>query len=241
MSLFLQLGVNASTRIAGGGTPFSPSDISNLEAWYDANDVFNGSNPSDGSSVGGSGDEWADKSGNGYDLSQSTTSTKQPTFRTNIQNGKPAIEFDGGDALTSSTSAVGQPTTWVIICDLDSGSDNIVDGPTNPQFIAESSGKYRLFAGSAASSNISYSLSPSIIIMEFNGSSSNLRVDGSNDVNNPYSLGSNSAQNWVIGSRGDAAGNYIIGYIFEIIMYNKTLTPTEISNIESYSSSKWGI
>ena len=76
---------NTQVEEAVGG--FSdPSDISDLIAWYDATDVLPGSEPSDNDKV----PTWNDLSASGYDLLQ-TTSSKQPSYNTNIQNSKPKL------------------------------------------------------------------------------------------------------------------------------------------------------
>lgn len=49
---------------------------------------------SDGNAIG----SWPDKSGNGYDPTQSTAAAK-PTYKTAIQGGNPVARFDGGDSL----------------------------------------------------------------------------------------------------------------------------------------------
>lgn len=75
-----------------------PSDIDGLQLWLDATYI----NQEDNTAVS----TWEDKSGNGYDATQST-SANQPVFKKNIINGKPSILFDGvNDTLSvpSSTS-----------------------------------------------------------------------------------------------------------------------------------------
>ena len=46
-------------------------------------------------------DSWTDRSGNGRNATQST-STKKPTFQTGSIGGAPALSFDGGDCLVTS-------------------------------------------------------------------------------------------------------------------------------------------
>lgn len=83
---------------ARGPVPFTPLDIPDLKAWYDAADT--GSISISGSAV----TQWNDKSGNNYHLSQAT-GTKQPQSGTTTLNGKNVITFDGGDRLVASTAA----------------------------------------------------------------------------------------------------------------------------------------
>ena len=81
----------------GGGGSWDPSQLSSVAAWYDA-DAITGLSNNDPVST------WADASGNGYNLTQ--TSTKRPTYKTSTLNGLPVIEFDGtDDYLAASTAA----------------------------------------------------------------------------------------------------------------------------------------
>jgi hypothetical protein len=47
---------------------------------------------------------WDDLSGNSYHVTQGTTANK-PTLRTNVQNGRSVIRFDGGDSLKKTSFA----------------------------------------------------------------------------------------------------------------------------------------
>lgn len=99
---------------------------SNLVGWFAANKINNVNTalPSDGTSVS----TWSDISGQGR-LPTNSTATNQPTFKTNIANGQPAVLFDSnagganGDWLTlGTTTDIGKlsltgATDWTIfIC-----------------------------------------------------------------------------------------------------------------------------
>ena len=84
------------------GKPFSPANIAGLRLWLKADaDVYSdaaGTIPAvyDGDVVGC----WKDQSGNGYDVSQATTS-KKPLLRIGADgiNGRPTVSFDSSDDL----------------------------------------------------------------------------------------------------------------------------------------------
>jgi hypothetical protein len=87
------LGIIASSRIS-----FSPASLPNLKAWYDAADT---SSITGGSQVS----QWNDLSGNGFHLTQSTSS-KRPSSGTRTLNSKNVIDFDGtNDILQASTAS----------------------------------------------------------------------------------------------------------------------------------------
>tara|TARA_R110000796_G_scaffold176455_2_gene293312 strand:- start:2995 stop:3873 length:879 start_codon:yes stop_codon:yes gene_type:complete len=66
---------------------FKPSDLSDLQAWYDAGDSSTISSDVNGIS------QWADKSGNNYHAVQ-TTNTQKPSTGTSPDNGLPAVKFE---------------------------------------------------------------------------------------------------------------------------------------------------
>ena len=89
---------------AAGG--WSPSDLADLRAWYDADDsttIFDattgGSLPSSGNDVA----RWEDKSGGGYHVTQGTAADC-PHYVTNTLNGKPVIECTS-QWLTAATAS----------------------------------------------------------------------------------------------------------------------------------------
>jgi len=87
-------------------TPWDPSQLATLEAWYDADAITGVSN---GSDIG----TWTDSSGNGYTAS----SYGGAIYTTNSQNGLPAIVFDGtGNAriyLNNTNIVSGASDMWM--------------------------------------------------------------------------------------------------------------------------------
>jgi hypothetical protein len=81
---------------------FSPSSLPGLAVWFDASQL---TGLADGDPVA----SWTDLSGNARHAAQAT-STKRPTYKTNIQNGKPVIRFDGVDDFLA-TPAWTNPTS----------------------------------------------------------------------------------------------------------------------------------
>lgn len=68
-----------------------------------------------GLSDGDACDEWEDRSGNGYDATQ-TSSSNQPTYRSSGQNSRPYLEWDGGDLMDIATGgSVSDDFTLVVV------------------------------------------------------------------------------------------------------------------------------
>lgn len=83
------------TATARKRAKWDPSLLPGIAAWYvaDRGITLNGSTVS----------QWADQSGNGYHLAQSTPDY-QPTYSLTSFNGKPGVTFDGVDDYLSNTS-----------------------------------------------------------------------------------------------------------------------------------------
>lgn len=79
-------------------TPFTPTSITGCKLWLDASDT------STISLSGSAVTQWNDKSGNGYNFTQST-STNRPSSGTRTQNSLNVIDFDGtNDSLSTSAA-----------------------------------------------------------------------------------------------------------------------------------------
>ena len=89
------LGILAS-GISGHLAPLSP--VAGYTAWYDASDTATISDTSNAVT------QWNDKSANGYNLTQST-STRRPGTNTNTLNSKNVITFTGDDYLDAATAS----------------------------------------------------------------------------------------------------------------------------------------
>jgi hypothetical protein len=94
----MSLIIKRNTTFKSPRTTFSPSNIAGLSLWLDATiGLFSstgGTNrvTTDGATVG----RWEDQSGNGRHISQSIGGSR-PILKTNIQNGRNILRFDGVD------------------------------------------------------------------------------------------------------------------------------------------------
>jgi hypothetical protein len=122
---------------------WAPDNLADLRAWYKA-DAITGL--SDGDPVS----TWADSSGGGYDLTQ--TSTARPLYQTSTLNGLPVIEFDGtDDTLDASTAA-----DWKFLND---STGSTVVAVWQPGTSADPNASYPLMgtnAGTAANIGVSF-------------------------------------------------------------------------------------
>lgn len=105
--MFTNLAIRTLSLYRTSVTPTAPNNISGLDIWYDANDISTlfqdnaGSTPvtANNDAVG----MLKDKSGNARHVTQAT-GTKKPLYKTGIQNGLPALQFDATDDFMSGTA-----------------------------------------------------------------------------------------------------------------------------------------
>jgi hypothetical protein len=230
--------------LLGGGGAFSPSSIPGLLAWYDANDsatlfqASDGTTPAttDGDVVG----YWADKSGNGLNVTQAVTVSK-PTLQLNELGGKPGIRFDGSNDVLASAAfsravpfsivavfrhTTGTQATTAVILAGDNGTGLYVFG-TNDTFFAFTAG------GSIQTPAASVDTSPHILVMCATGAAgSSLTMDG---------VASTGTLNATLGALLRMGAVSLDGDIFEAMVYNTALTVGQVAAISNYLNSKWGV
>jgi hypothetical protein len=162
---------------------------------------------------------WADQSGNGRDVTQSTASAK-PT----LQAGG-AILFDGtADYLQSAGFTLNQPLTIYVRYKTTTTDDNayivtgITFGKASIAHLTGGTNEVSIFAGSSV---VGAETVPSNTFTSvcgvFNGASSVLQVTNTDSGINPGAAGLDGL---TLGVRGDVAGVYFAGEIAEVIVYS---------------------
>ena len=89
----LSLGLGIQTiRKVGGGASFSPANLSGLSLWLrsDAGVTLSASNVT----------AWTDQSGNGFNAIGNVVDGVNPTFVSNVKNGKPILRFGNNNDAT---------------------------------------------------------------------------------------------------------------------------------------------
>lgn len=223
-----------------GDQPLAPDDIPNLLGWWKADSI----SQSDGTTVA----SWTDSSGGGNTMTQGTEADK-PLFRTNIQNGLPALSFDesgSGDFLGLSAQKTNIMTA-VLVAKWSGANDR----------------DYVPFIGnSPGGGTLSFHGEPFSGGNWFGGSGSSILVyDGQGWKNNLY-WGRNhtnllrgadaAAQIWVVRTLGACSGQSTPqqntfgtrtwrGYIFEYIWYSRPLGDPEIEGLIAHLRDRWAI
>lgn len=229
-----------------------PPTISDLYAWYDA---------SDSSSITKTGSnevtQWNNKEGTtSRDLLQASTGDA-PTWTSANQNGLNTLNFTGNSFMNSATTLAAEsaPITAFFACKLPTG-----DG-VNTMFIMSNKS-----AGSGGTvyhplyvendNTIRFSnttggtveLSDTSLLGSFvyctsvsDGTSGFMRLNGALKATSPTNPIGTSGElvGMSVGYYADVGIRWWNDLIGEIIIYNKLLSATEITTIETYLADKW--
>jgi hypothetical protein len=253
--------------IAGQGGIIVPSEIPNLNLWYDASvsdaayiQSPGGTAPTNGGPV----KALIDKMGFGRNVDQAA-SNRQPLWRANQQNGLGTIQFDGiNDTFTLNPiawalSLPGQ-TTFIVVKLAAQANQMHVMATNTGGFTFNLNGTnwaVETGGGIASSSQGSDTTNYHYMGMIFDGSQTNADITTQNNLRvrfrydgvpqtltfsaNANTTTSASANTLNIGSDDAGNANFLNGYIGEMMIWTRTLTATEISQVENYLKTKWGI
>lgn len=242
---FIKLSVFAQDK----SNSFSATSISGLSLWLSADSVEN---------ISGKINSWYDKSGNNILLSQADSS-KQPIVYPQIleMNNMPSIHFDGNNdyliGAFNSTLSTDSITIYFVQKTISAPnySASLVF-VNNNQLINDYTHVENIFAflnnnnSSVAFRNSNFSLFnndliyiPAIYQITADGTTlkTYLNTTYTNQIN---STGTFAFDKTIIGSRWEGIPtNPMCFDIYEIILYNRLLTPTEQSSINQYLRQKY--
>lgn len=215
--------------------------IEGLSLWLDAADTSTITESSGSVSV------WADKSGNGYNVVQATGGN-QPITGATSQNNKNVIDFNGNSFVCTSASiaTTSSNTTFVVY----QSTNSFPIGGTDVDILF----RHENLGGSdytlTASNGFIDTTEPEL--RRENGGTVSLFVNGqagggSANQTNTFYIGRADASSapaysgqYCIGATLSGSFGHV-GSIAEILIYNRSLTPSEVSTIELYLGAKWGI
>jgi hypothetical protein len=229
---------------------WSPANLSGLALWLDANDLATLYTDSGKTTpVSGDGDVvgcWADKSGNGKDAIQATTS-KKPTYKTGIKNGLPALLFEPtGKGLYIDPYTTTQPFHIVTVSQFDANYINddcysmILSGYAGPPYYGINAGlnpdRWTLYFGKYLNGGVSDS-NWNVMVGLINGLNGELRMNGVSIATGE--VRTNEFEEIYIGHV--STNHYWKGYITEILIYDPSLAADDLALLETYLMAKWGI
>ncbi len=262
----LRMGLLAAIVAGLMTSPLQATPITDgLMLWLDSNDL-DGDGSSEGSSEAGVVDgkvaTWVDKSSSDYDVTQGDAGLR-PTFVTSGINGKPVVRFDGtadsGNLLenTNTTSllktgmtffAVAQPFNSDKIYSLYSqgqGNTTTVTWAgthTNQELIYQvnnTGASTELSTENAWTAN-----QPFIFTITSSGTAAGdtfLYSNGTDVSGTQTATASPSTGPITIGSQHSRTDRFLNGYIAEILIYDRVLSPAELNDVGYYLEQSWDI
>lgn len=223
----------------------APQTIQGLKLWLDANDsttLFQDSSAttlatSDGDPVGC----WKDKSGNAKNATQ-TDGTKKPARTNNIQNGKIGITYDGvNDYLqTADLGLTVQPYSYYFVGKfLSLINDRRQIAGLNERGNLDINPGINVYAGAGGMINIKTAPTNTFLArIEYNGASSLYQENNGTIYTGDAGTG---VPNGIYLNTYLPFGVYGNVRQFELCIYNRLLSASEITKITNYLNTKWGV
>jgi hypothetical protein len=216
---------------------FDPRSITGCQLWLDGKDTSSitfgtGTNVS----------SWRDKSGNGRDATQATSSS-QPIYDTTTN----LLSFESGKALDTSLSAGPSAETIFVVYNRTSagGQQGLIGSSGNGRgYYLQSDYPvltyYNYYSASATASTIIPI--DTLVLTNITYSASNVSYFYNGAVSGTATMAAISGSTSVIGNM-QSSGNTqnLQGSIGEVIIYTVALTDPQRQQVEGYLAWKWGI
>ena len=215
---------------------FVPTSLTNCQIWLDASD--SSTITMNGSTVA----SWRDKTGNGFNVSQSTTAS-QPTLGTNalVFNGSASLQYSGSVGIfgnSYTTYVVHTPTNTA---DYRQGIISIKDSTTGFDF--EIGQFYIWVSGGSIYNQFSSSLN-SITMLGITSTTSlglNYSINGQPFTGGGAGWTSVSSGSSLLIGNSQYSGVGFIGTLNEYLLFTRSLTTTEHNQVTGYLAWKWGL
>ena len=229
---------------------FNPTSVGGCSLWLDGADTSSSSMTLTGNTV----NTWKDKSGNGYNYTQTSYSTTLPPL-SNIKTGT-GVYFGSQQGLYNTSFPF--PTSYTIFSVANQttnygGYQYILHSPYNADFIiffGSLNGNFATFTGSGGWNDVNAN-SPSSSIATTSNTASILCCTNNGTTLTPYfnsvamstKTGTNAAATGMTLGDTDTAHprQPWLGTVGEIIIFNSVIGTTERQQVEGYLAQKWGL
>ena len=224
------------------GIPWGPQVINGLVAWWKADSL----SLADGTTV----TLWPDSSGNSHDAGQQTGQTA-PTFLNNQVNGLPALNFTGARLVLNPPAGGAAPGsvdltddhTVLAVYKQDAGNDGVIIGnqSVNRQYRINNGGTRQdsFFNGVHQSLSDAFTTGQTAVTLSVwrrSGTTIFFRENKTDRNSDPVAGGTMSLN--II--RDGSFGQPYAGLIFELLIYAKSLSDTELNGLyDHYLKRRW--
>jgi hypothetical protein len=182
---------------------------------------------------------WDDASGNGNHFNGGNP----PSLRTNVQNSKPVIRFDGvNDFLTHTAISMSDFSIFMVAKRATTGDYALLGGAaSSPQWRLGQGGVNKLSTydgtNNPQSSPLATDTTTTFTVLEFVRASSTVSFyqDGAAAGTGTMS----GAQSLVYLTTFNAGSSFFAGDIGEIVIYNSSLSTGNRQSVEAYLKTKW--
>jgi len=224
-----------------------------LQSWFDGSDStkFVPSGPVDGDTF----TQWTDKSNFAHNANPTGGATTRPLFKTSILNSLSVVRFDGtNDCLSINPVAWAQSLSGMTIITVSkytdtSGTKTLTTTDQEDMGIFIDTNYKVSMAGASADTSTAADTSFHIHTLKFDGTQSDnatrlvYRIDKADtSLTFTGTVGATtSASNGTIFIGCDDGSEFLNGDVAEFLMFNKALSSAEITGVENYLSTKWGL
>lgn len=186
---------------------------------------------------------WLDQSASGVNPTQATWAAR-PLLKLSEINGKPSFKFDGvNDVLQFTTGLIGtQPFTVWMVGKHDAANRYTMDSgvATHSGWLLEGGGVFNINAGATKAGSGNTSGAYHLFSADFNGASSKLYVDGTQN-GTTGNAGTNNMTGLTVGNNSTFDAGFWFGKNVAEIIVTPILTGSDLTNMKSYLASRYGL
>ena len=198
----------------------------------------------DGDPVGG----WADQSGNGRHASQSTSS-KRPTLKLNIQNGRSVVRGDGtDDGLQTAAfgATLSQPYTLFLVHKFNvlANNQNVLDGLTDPNrfYLARpANNAYDLYFGTGTPQFGTTTTNWRLLRVVAQGASTKYQFEGGAEATIASNPGTSPLDGLTLFMNRNGTIQFFNGDIAELILCSGDLSAADDARATAYLNQRWAV
>ena len=240
--------IGLGARVQGQANPYTTNLVLDLDAnvgvWKDAGKTSAATTAGDLVWV------WADQSGAGNDVVQATAGTR-PLFEPSIINSLPVIRFTGSPVtyLSNTSNSLSSQTQTVFLVyqsQTRNVQDNLLTEGTGNlfNFYQNNGAFYALYDGgthTTGNGTLSALRGFQLLTIINNGTTSTIHQNGTyNSTTLSGSLASNTLTGLTVGATNTGT-QPLNGDIARVLIYNATLSGTNITAVENYLLTKYAI